>query len=151
MPVIELGAIIGVIAKGAVPIIKSKAERNEFIIKTLKRFNLDPTHPPADFDAVYAYTLVEYGIDKPKPVLEMFRHPDIWQAFHTAFDQSDISILIGEGERLLDWNKIGDQIRELEIDPQHEFLFFNAAFNQVVDRTRMPSEEPCAAENRSAA
>jgi predicted NACHT family NTPase len=44
--------------------------------KLLKRLNLDPDHPPADFTGVYQYALVEYGVGKPRPVLEIFRQQD---------------------------------------------------------------------------
>ena len=41
--------------------------RNERIIKLLKKLNLDPDHPPEDFGGVYQYALVEYGVGKPAP------------------------------------------------------------------------------------
>ena len=47
--------------------------RNERVIQLLKRLNLDPgTIPPEDFTGVYQYALVEYGVGKPRPVLEIF-------------------------------------------------------------------------------
>jgi len=47
--------------------------RNERVIQLLKRLKLDPDHPPEDFTGVYQYALVEYGVGKPRPVLEIFR------------------------------------------------------------------------------
>ena len=69
------------------PLIKDKFQRNETVIKLLQQFNLDPEHPPADFSGVYTYTLVEYGVGKPKPVLELFRKEEIKKAFRQAFDR----------------------------------------------------------------
>ncbi len=52
--------------------LRNKLERNETVIRLLKQFNLSPNSPPADFSGVYAYTLVEYGVGRPKAVLDSF-------------------------------------------------------------------------------
>jgi len=122
------------------PLIKSKIERNEYVINILKKYHLDPEHPPADFTAVYAYTLVEYGIGKPLPVLELFRRDEICTAFRDAFNQNNYAILQNEGELFLKWNKLGDEIRQIGVDPRREFAAFNVLFNNIVDCTRMPNE-----------
>ncbi len=70
---IPFDKIIEAIADIAIPIVKDKLQRNETVIKLLKLFNLDPEHPPSDFGGVYAYALVEYGVGKPLPFLELFR------------------------------------------------------------------------------
>ena len=51
-----ISAITGIVNPTA--LIKNKVQRNETVIQLLKRFNLDPEHPPSDFSGVYAYTLV---------------------------------------------------------------------------------------------
>jgi len=33
----------------------------------------NPTQIPDDFDGVYAYTLVRYGVFKPEAILNLFR------------------------------------------------------------------------------
>jgi hypothetical protein len=58
-------------------LIKDKLQRSEIVIKLLKQFGLDPDHPPADFEAVYQYALVEYGVGKPKPCLQIFRQAEL--------------------------------------------------------------------------
>ena len=104
--------IINTVARSAFPLIKNQSEHNEFVIKVLKRFGFEPTHPPKDFDGVYAYTLVEYGVGKSKTILELFREEEIKQAFRNAFEQNNPSILLREGENFLDWNILGDVIKE---------------------------------------
>jgi hypothetical protein len=64
--IIELAKLIDTIVGVATPMVQEKLQRSELVIKLLKQFHLDPDHPPADFTAVYQYTLVEYGIGKPK-------------------------------------------------------------------------------------
>jgi hypothetical protein len=56
------------------PFIKDKLQRSELVIKLVKQFGLDPDHPPADFEAVYQYALVEYEVGKPKSCLQIFWH-----------------------------------------------------------------------------
>jgi len=136
----NIDAIIGAITSIAQPLIKDKLDRSEFVIKLLKKFNLDPEHPLPDFSSVYAYTLVEYGVGKPKPILELFRQEEIKQAFRQAFDRNSPAILIEGGERFLDTYALGDEIKKLGIDIRREFAAFSAVFIAVTKRTRNPKE-----------
>ncbi|MBE9127453.1 MULTISPECIES: NACHT and WD40 repeat domain-containing protein [unclassified Coleofasciculus] len=139
---IPLDAIIGAITDIVSPtaFIKDKLQRNETVIKLLKQFNLDPEHPPADFSGVYAYTLVEYGVGKPKPILSLFRQNEIQKIFRKALDQNNPSILLKEGEAFLDGYALGDEIRELGIDAHREFAAFATVFIEVAKRSRTPAE-----------
>ena len=122
-------AAITAIARPTAPLLKNKLERDETVIKLLKKFNLDPDHPHPDFTSIYQYTLVEYGIGKPKPILELFRQKEIQQAFRQAFDRKNPSILLQKGEAFLDGYALGDEIRELGIEPKREFAAFATVFN----------------------
>ncbi|MBD1808514.1 NACHT domain-containing protein [Microcoleus sp. FACHB-SPT15] len=139
---ISLDSLISAITGVASPtaLIKDKLQRNETVIKLLKKFNLDPEHPPADFSGVYAYALVEYGVGKPKPILELFRQNEIQKIFRKALDQNNPSILLKEGEAFLDTYALGDEIRDLGIDPRREFAALAAVFIEVAKRTRTPAE-----------
>ncbi len=133
-----ISTIIDVVSPGA--LIKDKFQRNEIVIKLLKKFNLYPEHPPADFSGVYAYTLVEYGVGKPKLILELFRQKEIQQIYRKAFDKNNPAILLQEGEDFLLAYTLGDEIRDLGIDPRREFAAFAAIFMEVAKRTRTPAE-----------
>lgn len=132
--------VISAISAIANPLIKEKIRRNETVIKLLQQFNLDPEHPPADFSGVYAYTLVEYGVGKPKPVLELFRQEAIKQAFRKAFDHNNPSILLSEVDAWLDAYTLGDNIRSLGIDIRREIATFYIVFAEVAKRTRNPAD-----------
>jgi predicted NACHT family NTPase len=138
--VLELTKLIDLIVGFAGPALQNKLQRSELVIKLLKQLNLDPDHPPADFTAVYQYTLVEYGIGKPKPVLEMFRQPEIQAIFRTALDQNNPSLLLKDGETFLATHRLGPQIQALGIDARQEFYQFAAVFIEVAKRTRTPAE-----------
>ncbi|MEQ9358818.1 MAG: NACHT domain-containing protein [Coleofasciculus chthonoplastes F2-STO-03] len=131
---------ISAIARPAAPILKNKLERDETVIKLLKKFNLDPEHPHPDFTSIYQYAFVEYGIGKPQPILQLFRQKEIQQAFRQAFDRNNPSILLQQGEAFLDGYALGDEIRELRIDPKREFAAFATVFIEVAKRSRTPAD-----------
>jgi predicted NACHT family NTPase len=133
-----IGAITDIVSPTA--FIKDKLQRNETVIKLLKKFNLDPDHPPSDFSGVYAYALVEYGVGKPKPMLALFRQNEMQQVFRQALEQNNPSILFQEGEAFLDTYARADEIRELGIDPKREFAAFAVVFIEVAKRSRTPAE-----------
>jgi WD40 repeat protein len=138
--VLELAKLIDLIVGFASPVVQNKLQRSELVIKLLKQLNLDSDHPPADFTAVYQYTLVEYGIGKPKPVLEMFRQAEIQAIFRKALEQNNPSLLLKNGETFLAGHSLGDQIQVLGIDARQEFYQFAAVFIEVAKRTRTPAE-----------
>ena len=122
---------------------KDELKRNERVIILLKKFNLDPDHPPAEFSGVYNYALVEYGVGKPLAILQLFREEEIQKAFHKAFNADNPNILIEEVEKILqpdEWNILEEGIREEQIDLLHELAEFSAVFLKVVELTRTPAE-----------
>ncbi len=133
-------SLITAITGIAYPVIKGKILRSEIVIKLLQQFNLDPEHPPTDFSGVYAYALVEYGVGKPKPLLELFRQEAIKQAFRTALDHNNPSILLSEVDTFLDAYTLGDDIRNLGLDVRREVAEFATVFIEVAKRSRTPAD-----------
>ncbi|MBE8992181.1 NACHT domain-containing protein [Nostoc sp. LEGE 12450] len=140
MSLINLDLVFNAITSIANPLIKEKILRSETVIKLLQQFHLDPEHPPADFSGVYAYALVEYGVGKPKPLLELFRQQAIKQAFRTALDHNNPSILLSEVDAFLDTYTLGDDIRSLELEVRREVAEFATVFIEVAKRTRTPAD-----------
>jgi predicted NACHT family NTPase len=137
---LNLESIINAITGFASPIIKDKLQRSEIVIQLLKQFNLAPEHPPADFSGVYAYALVEYGVDKPKPILELFQIEHIKQAFRKAFDHNNPSILLSEVDTFIEGYALGDEIKSLGINVRREIAAFYIVFSEVAKRSRTPAE-----------
>ncbi len=127
---IDLLAIaIELIAGEGLEFVKDKAKRKEGVLRVLNKLRFKLNSPLTnDFDGVYAYTLVLYGIDKPKPILEFFRHEFIKSAFRKSFKQQDESVLEEETENFLDWNEIGKELIKLDYDPRREFAEFRKQF-----------------------
>lgn len=119
-----------------------KFQRNEKVIELLKQFNLDPAHPPDDFDGVYAYTLVEYGVYKPQPILNFFREKDVKSAFWKAYT-SDPSNFLKDADVLLksdSLKSLGKEIQDAKIDLRLEVTEFVEVFVNVAERTKKPRE-----------
>lgn len=121
-------------------LVKDKLQRNEHVIRLLKQLGLSPDQPPADFDGVYTYALVEYGVGKPKPCLEIFRQSEIRKIFKTAFGDNNAQHWLASGEQFLDQSPIGEAVRSLGLDPKRELAAFAACFITVTKQTRNPSE-----------
>jgi WD40 repeat protein len=136
----NLDLLFSAITDVAKPLIKEKIQRNETVIKLLKQFNLDPEHPPANFSDIYAYTLVEYGLGKPKPLLEIFRQEVIKKAFRKAFDHNNPSILLAEIDAFVEAYTLGDEVKNLRIDIRREIAAFYLVFAEVAKRSRKPAE-----------
>ncbi len=136
MPVLELSSVVDAIIGMGVGYAWEKAKRREAILALLKRFKLNPGDVPSDFDGVYVYTLIEYGVFKPKPILDFFRDTYIREAFHEAFRTRDMMHLDREAQSLLERLPVGHELRRMDIDPRREFERFRAVFNEIVDRTR---------------
>ncbi len=132
--------IIAELVSQGVVNVQDKFNRSEKAIKVLKKFNLKPDEPPADFDGVYIYTLIEYGIAKPQLILELFRKPEMKAAFQEAFEQNNPNLLLEKTEDYLDSYFIGSQIKSQNIDFQRELAEFSAIFLKIIERTRTPKE-----------
>ena len=140
MPLIELSDVIVELAKIPATAVIGKLQKNEHVIKILKKFDLDPEYPKDEFSHIYAHALVNYGIGKEKALLELFRIDEIKAAFNNAFHNNDLSILVDEGEKVIDWSAVGDKVKTLNIDPRIEFARFNTVFNIVVLKVRKPTQ-----------
>jgi predicted NACHT family NTPase len=138
MALLELSVIIDAIVGMGVGAALGKVRRREAVLKLLKRFKLDPGDPPTDFDGIYAYTLIEYGVSKPKPILIFFRNESVRQAFRRSFSQNDPTILDKEAEDIIHWNEETGKLGPIDYDPRREFAAFSAIFSEIVDRTRTP-------------
>lgn len=136
----EIASIISAIVKMGAKVTWDKAKRRESVIKLLKRFNFDPNTPPTDIDGIFIYTLIEYGIDRPEPILNFFRNKYVKEAFQQSFYKNDPSILDNEAEGIIEWNEETGKLGYIDYDPRREFAAFSTVFHAIIDRTRTPAE-----------
>lgn len=140
MAILELAMVIGAIVEMATEAVANNLSRSETIIRILKKLGLDSEPPADDFDAIYTYALVEYGVFKPTPILNFFRNRFVRDAFRKAFQENDSSVWDNEAEDIIRWNEETNQLGRIDYDPRREFATFTAAFEAIVARTRAPAE-----------
>ena len=89
------------LAKPAASLVINQAQRNETVVRLLQQFNFDPAQPPKDVDGVYVYSLIEYGVDKPEVLLNLFREKEIKNAFWSAYTANNPLGFYNEVEKFL--------------------------------------------------
>lgn len=136
---ISIEVVIGAIVKMGVEGVWKDAKRREAILHILRKLGLDLNEPPPDFDGLYAYTLVEYGVGKPKQVLGLFRYKPIKEAFRRKFEQRSRVIFDNEIEAFLD-SELGQEAYQLDYNPKQELNRFQAVFDKLADRARTVPE-----------
>ena len=119
--------------------VSDKLQYSEIRLRLLKQFNLIPDTPPNDFEGVYVYTLIEYGVGKEKVILQLFKETEIKEEFRKAFSQNkmfDTSIL----DNFIQSSDIGDKIKDQKIDYQQELNKFARLFVEIAKRARTATE-----------
>lgn len=101
------------------------ATRSEAAIKL--RSQLGIPIKPQNFDEAYKAALIDYGIGKPKPLLDLFKHDDINQAFRRWFDEGGIANTLDITSAVLENDPVGQRLRELELDAQAKFEVYQLA------------------------
>ncbi|MEH2403055.1 P-loop NTPase fold protein [Nostoc sp.] len=130
------------IAKPAASLIINQAQRNETVVRTLKQFNFDPVQPPKDVDGVYVYSLIEYGVDKPEVLLNLFREREIKNAFWTAYTSNNPLGFYKEVEKFLQGKDSEFDIRLMRIELRSELKEFGEIFIKVAKKTKSKNYEP---------
>jgi len=131
--------VIGTIVEMGVEGIWEAAKRREAILNMFKKLVFKLDEPPADFDGLYAYTLVEYGVGKPEQILDLFRYDVIKDAFRRSFEQRDHAAFVSEIEAFKD-SEIGREVYRLDYNPQQELAKFQFVFDKLADRARTTPE-----------
>ena len=116
-----------------------KLKYSEIRLRLLKQFNLIPDTPPNDFEGVYVYTLIEYGLGKEKVILQLFKETEIKEEFRKAFNENrkfNDSIL----DNFIQSSDIGDKIKDQNIDYRRELTEFARLFIEIAKRARTATE-----------
>ncbi|GAX60892.1 hypothetical protein SCALIN_C15_0033 [Candidatus Scalindua japonica] len=133
-----IGSVIFEIVKGAGTAGWKEAKHSSKVLRILNAVGLKPEKPDPNFDSVYAHTLVAYGVDQPEEILKFFNRKEIKRAFEEAFRTNDISMLESEADTFVEWNRLGDELRDSGVELRLEFARLSLVFNEMVDRTRTP-------------
>ncbi|WP_242039580.1 hypothetical protein [Anabaena sphaerica] len=134
-----LDKIIDALIGEAVGKVLDKLEYSETRLRLLNKFDLKPETPPNDFDGVYVYTLIEYGVGKPKAILQLFKEQKIKEEFQKAFSQNK-SFNIQTLDNYIQSSDIGDKIKDQKIDYRRELAEFARLFVEIAKRPRTATE-----------
>ncbi|OCQ95705.1 NACHT domain protein [Nostoc sp. MBR 210] len=130
------------LAKPAASLVINQAQRNESVVRLLKQFNFDPIQPPRDVDGVYVYSLIEYGVDKPEAILNLFREKEIKKAFWSAYTSNNPLGFYKEVEKFLQGNDLKFDIKLLRINLRAELEEFGETFIKVAKKTSSIEFQP---------
>ncbi len=140
MPLPIVDTIISLIIKKSTEKVWGRLSRNERVLSILKAAKLKPERPKPDFESIYAHTLVQFGVEEDKQILGFFHNDKIVDAFRSSFEKKDNSIFYQRAERFIEENKIGDDLRERNLDPRLAFEGFRTIFYEMVNQSRCPSD-----------
>jgi len=129
--------VISALVGEAVGKILNQVQYNETRLRLLNKFGLKPDTPPNDFDGVYVYTLIEYGVGKQKVILQLFKETEIKEEFRKAFNHNR-SFNIQTLDNFIQSSDIGDKIKDQNIDYRRELTEFAMSLNykEFPDRIR---------------
>ncbi|MDM3851460.1 MAG: pentapeptide repeat-containing protein [Aphanizomenon gracile PMC627.10] len=120
-----------------------KLKYSEIRLRLLNKFGLKPDTPPNDFDGVYVYTLIEYGVGKQKVILQLilqlFKETEIKEEFQQAFSQNR-SFNIQTLDNFIQSSDIGNKIKDQNIDYRRELTEFARLFVEIAKRARTATE-----------
>ncbi|GAA2523491.1 NACHT domain-containing protein [Winogradskya humida] len=139
MAVVETSALVKMLTLGAKPALE-RLKRKEAVVAALKKVHLAPDRPPADFDGVYTYAIVEFCYGKPEPVILLFRNEFVMAAFRKSFESGDERHLRREVDLVLQWNDETGGLGRIDYNLALELTGFQAVFEQLVDRTRSAAQ-----------
>jgi len=143
-PTTVITAINGITAgiKIVSPII-GQAQKDEVVINILKSLKLDPTQIPDDVDAVYAYSLVEYGAFKPEAILNLFRNKKIKDYFWEAYTNNKPLEFVNRTKDFINKNNdLNNKITHSGINLLAELEEFGEVFITVAKKTTSPRFKP---------
>lgn len=114
----------------------NQAQKNDRISKVLKKLNLAPIETADNVEIVYAYALVEYGVFKAKPILELLRKSEIKDYFWGAYTNNTPLLFLEKVESFLNnQTELKTAIQNSRIELAVELEEFGETFISYAKRT----------------
>ncbi|MDJ0581421.1 NACHT domain protein [Crocosphaera sp.] len=113
-----------------------EAQKNKRINEILQNLNLNPIETADNVEIVYAYALVEYGVFKPQPILELLRNRKIKDDFWGAYTNNTPLLFLEKVKEVLNQNtKLKTAIQNSRIELAVELEEFGETFIAYAKRT----------------
>lgn len=125
------GKILNLVAGQAI----EKAKRTEWYIKIIQAIGLDSSKIPNNFDGLYLYTLVAYGMGKSKESLNLFREGFVKDVFRNSYENNDPDIFIKNIIEFLD-SEAGVDTGFPKSELRYEYDSFKSTFEILSSRSK---------------
>jgi WD40 repeat protein len=140
-----IGGIVGKIFGLGFPLLKTQAERSEWCQQALKNLGIPEAEHPNDFKTVYAIALVKCAAELKNEdtwnlMGRLLKEETIVEAFRSAFDRHDYSILTQAVETGIEQLALGDAIQAAGIDWKPIVNAFTQKFLETAKRSQTPGE-----------
>jgi hypothetical protein len=136
---LDVSMIIGLILEKTAETVIGEASRRETVVKLLSQVGLSADTPPPDFDGIYTFALIEYGVSKPRGLSDLFRQNAIKDAFRKSFEKRDRTVFARELSEYIQSDE-GKLLFQLDYNPLREYDIFRDIFFTIADRARTVTE-----------
>ena len=140
MALIEIGMVVGAVVEMAVESGWDRARKHRATQQLLRKLGIDFNPHSAGFDEIYVYTLVLFGMGKPRPIVNIFSQPPVRQLLQRAFILNDRELIEKEARELIEWPALEKLLVDYEVSPEPLLREFLDCFNDSVDRVRTTVE-----------
>jgi hypothetical protein len=118
----------------------NKAQRDDRVIRILQKVGLDPERPPDDqFETLYTYALVEWGVFKPEELLNLFRDQVVRDAFERAMQENQLDLWRDDVHEIVATYREQGKFT-LDYNPEQELDSFSEVFERLVRYSRAPAD-----------
>ncbi|MBD2778198.1 NACHT domain-containing protein [Iningainema tapete] len=124
--------------------LRTQAQQDPNLIRELQKWGLDPTQPPKNPDAIYAWTIVKYydeSQSQPKQaIVNLFGEDEIKKTFVENFNANDLPNFLKRAKNFIDRKGLGTEFREEQINLRAEIQNFCHVYTKVSEWTKSPLE-----------
>lgn len=115
-------------------------ERQHRVIKLRRALDMGAEVPSPSFESVFAFAMLEYVADAPESGVELFQDRYIQEELRKAFARNELQPFLSKLDHFVNWNKIGDSLRNGGHDYKKEFERFFSFFRDCANLSRTPAE-----------
>src|SRR5690606_37768785 len=115
MPLIELSMIIEAILSVPIERALNEAQHHDVVLQVRRKLAGKLPDPEPTFASIYQHTLIEYGIGKPRSLLEFFKYDFVQDTFRHTYPKREWPLVEREIDAFLETHDAGEELRRLGI------------------------------------
>jgi formylglycine-generating enzyme required for sulfatase activity len=110
--------------------------RKDQVRVVLCKNGMKPGRPDKVFESIYGHALVEYGVEQPEPIMNIFRHVDIQKLCRQLFIEENFSGFFKKKLSLIELENIGEDLRIAYVVLRDEFKLFIEIFENKMEQAK---------------